>query len=85
MAPSIVYMPRIGALWEVTTETFKATFLSLLLSLSSSTPVLVVGTSEAPWSALPLSLQEVFRGVRWRNESVRACVHACVHVESWNV
>jgi len=62
IAPAVIFIPRISSWWDVTTETFQAMFLSTLLSLPSSTPLLVLATSECPWSELPSALREVFKG-----------------------
>ena len=64
VAPSVVFIPRISSWWDVTTETFQAMFLSTLHSLPSSTPILMLATSECPWGQLPAALREVFEGVR---------------------
>ena len=59
-SPSIVYLPRVDSWWDVTTETFQATFTSSLLSLPSSTSLVVIATAECPWSELCPSLKELF-------------------------
>ena len=64
VAPSVVFIPRISSWWDVTTETFQAMFLSTLHSLPSSTPILMLATSECHWGELPAALREVFEGVR---------------------
>ena len=42
-APSIVYMPNATTWWKSTSATVHQTFKSLLKSVSSSTPVLLIG------------------------------------------
>ena len=46
IVPCIVYMPRIITLWEAVTNTFKATFKSLLDSLPCDLPLLLLATAE---------------------------------------
>ena len=63
MAPSIIYIPRINNWWDVTSETFHATLLSLILSLPPTTPLFLLTTAECHYHNLPAILQEVFREV----------------------
>ena len=65
MAPSIIYIPRMGSWWEVTTDTFRETFLALVHALPSSSPVLILATSEQPVDQLPDDLKELFSGVSY--------------------
>lgn len=52
-APSIVYVPHIHLWWEIVGPTLKATFTTLLQTIPSFAPVLLLATSEKPYSALP--------------------------------
>ena len=46
VVPCIVYIPRIDALWEVMSDSFKATFKSILDSLPCNIPLLLLATVE---------------------------------------
>uniref|UniRef100_A0A8C8UEP5 ATPase family AAA domain-containing protein 2 n=1 Tax=Peromyscus maniculatus bairdii TaxID=230844 RepID=A0A8C8UEP5_PERMB len=59
-APSIVYVPHIHLWWEVVGPTLKATFMTLLQNIPSFAPVLLLATSDKPYSALPEEVQELF-------------------------
>ncbi|XP_052016380.1 ATPase family AAA domain-containing protein 2 isoform X2 [Apodemus sylvaticus] len=59
-APSIVYVPHIHLWWEIAGPTLKATFTTLLQTIPSFAPVLLLATSEKPYSALPEEVQELF-------------------------
>lgn len=59
-APSIVYVPHIHLWWEIVGPTLKATFTTLLQTIPSFAPVLLLATSEKPYSALPEEVQELF-------------------------
>ncbi|XP_028609717.1 ATPase family AAA domain-containing protein 2 isoform X2 [Grammomys surdaster] len=59
-APSIVYIPHIHLWWEIVGPTLKATFTTLLQTIPSFAPVLLLATSEKPYSALPEEVQELF-------------------------
>ena len=55
-SPSIIYMPHISHWWESTNETTRATFLTLLEDLPSSSPVLILATSEFPLHEVPVQV-----------------------------
>ncbi|OBS67016.1 hypothetical protein A6R68_04450 [Neotoma lepida] len=59
-APSIVYVPHIHLWWEIVGPTLKATFMTLLQNIPSFAPVLLLATSDKPYSALPEEVQELF-------------------------
>ncbi|XP_021039506.1 ATPase family AAA domain-containing protein 2 isoform X2 [Mus caroli] len=59
-APSIVYVPHIHLWWEIVGPTLKATFTTLLQTIPSFAPVLLLATSEKPYSALPEEVRELF-------------------------
>nr|XP_013005422.1 LOW QUALITY PROTEIN: ATPase family AAA domain-containing protein 2 [Cavia porcellus] len=59
-APSIIYVPHIHLWWEVVGPALKATFTTLLQSIPSFAPVLLLATSDKPHSALPEEVQELF-------------------------
>ena len=66
LAPAIVYVPRISSWWDIVPGTFHATFLSILYSLPTDTPLLVLATAECPWTDLPPLLKDLFREVLCR-------------------
>lgn len=59
-APSIVYVPHVHLWWEIVGPTLRATFTTLLQNIPSFAPVLLLATSEKPYSALPEEVQELF-------------------------
>ncbi|KAM7317083.1 ATPase family AAA domain-containing protein 2 isoform X2 [Alexandromys fortis] len=59
-APSIVYVPHIHLWWEIVGPTLKATFMTLLQNIPSFAPVLLLATSDKPYSSLPEEVQELF-------------------------
>lgn len=59
-APSIVYMPHINHWWGVLGDTLKATLQMLLQDLVPTTPVLILATSEQPYTDLDFQLQLMF-------------------------
>ncbi|KAL1767908.1 ATPase family AAA domain-containing protein 2 [Sigmodon hispidus] len=59
-APSIVYVPHIHLWWEIVGPTLKATFMTLLQTIPSFAPVLLLATSDKPYAALPEEVQELF-------------------------
>ncbi|XP_033644751.1 ATPase family AAA domain-containing protein 2-like isoform X1 [Asterias rubens] len=63
-SPSIIYMPHISHWWESTNETTRATFLTLLEDLPSSSPVLILATSEFPLHEVPVQVRELFSSQR---------------------
>ena len=60
LAPSVVYLPRIATWWDIVPGTFHATFMSILLSLPTDTPLFVLATAECPWTDLPGPLRMLF-------------------------
>lgn len=60
VAPSIVYLPRIESLWNTTTDTLKATFMSLVNDLPPTMPLLLFATSDVPFTMLPTDLSSLF-------------------------
>ena len=59
-APSVLYLPLVASWWGVAADTVRATFLSCLLSLPPSSPVLLLATAECPWTELHHTLRDVF-------------------------
>ncbi|XP_065751300.1 ATPase family AAA domain-containing protein 2 [Phocoena phocoena] len=59
-APSILYIPHIHLWWEIVGPTLKATFTTLLQNIPSFAPVLLLATSDKPYSTLPEEVQELF-------------------------
>ena len=60
VAPSIIYLPRIESLWNTTSETLKATFMSLVNDLPPPMPLLLFATSDVPLSWLPDEVSSLF-------------------------
>ena len=81
MAPSVIYIPRMASWWEVTTDTFKETFLALIHALPSSSPVLILATSEQSVEQLPDDLKVLFSAVS--NPYLNLCIsHTHTHVHT---
>ncbi|KAI1897748.1 hypothetical protein AGOR_G00086470 [Albula goreensis] len=59
--PSVVYLPHVGEWWEAVSDTLKSTFLTLLQDLPSFTPILILATSETPYSQLSEEVKRIFR------------------------
>ena len=60
MAPSIIYLPHIDSLWSTTTDTLKATFLSIVSDLPPNLPLLLFATCDLPASRIPPELAMLF-------------------------
>lgn len=60
VVPCIVYIPRITACWNVMSDTFKATFTSVINTLPHDLSMLILATSECLPADLPQSLQQIF-------------------------
>ncbi|XP_037783045.1 ATPase family AAA domain-containing protein 2B-like isoform X2 [Penaeus monodon] len=58
--PSIVYVPHIDQWWGTTSETLRATFMSLLLDLDPTAPLLLLATSDVPYDDLDEEVQMLF-------------------------
>ncbi|XP_033120277.1 ATPase family AAA domain-containing protein 2-like [Anneissia japonica] len=58
--PCVIYMPHVAQWWLACSETMKATFLTLLEDLPSTTPILLLATSEASKEDMPEELSELF-------------------------
>ena len=90
VSPSIIYLPRVDTWWDVTTETFRATFTSSLLSLPPSTSLVVMATAECPWRQLCPSLKCLFSLVScvcvvFVNVNVRVCVRYYTNSHTVNI
>lgn len=59
-APSIIYMPIVEQLWDVLTETLRATFTMMLNELDPTAPILLLATSECHYSSLDDHLCRIF-------------------------
>ncbi|KAE8599601.1 hypothetical protein XENTR_v10017249 [Xenopus tropicalis] len=59
-APSILYIPHIHLWWETVSDTLKATFVTLLKSIPSFSPILLLATCDVDHYKLPHELQELF-------------------------
>ncbi|KAM4633071.1 ATPase family AAA domain-containing protein 2 isoform 2-T2 [Polymixia lowei] len=60
-SPSILYIPHIGQWWETVGPALRATFLSLLHSIPSFSPILLLATCNLPYDQLSPEVQELFR------------------------
>ena len=60
VAPSIIYLPHVDSLWSTTTDTLKATFLSLVNDLPPNLPLLLFATCDLPISKIPPDLSMLF-------------------------
>ena len=58
--PSIVYVPHIDQWWGTTSDTLRATFISLLHDLDPATPLLLLATSDVPYDELDEDVQMLF-------------------------
>ncbi|XP_056458216.1 ATPase family AAA domain-containing protein 2-like isoform X1 [Gadus chalcogrammus] len=59
-SPSILYVPLIGQWWEAVGPALRATFLSLLRSIPSFSPILLLATCNLPYHRLSPELKELF-------------------------
>ena len=60
VAPSVIYIPHVDSLWSTTTDTLKATFLSLVNDLPPNLPLLLFATCDSPISKIPHDLSMLF-------------------------
>ena len=60
VAPSVIYLPHLDSLWSTTTDTLKATFVSLVNDLPPGLPVLLFATCDLPVSKIPPDLSLLF-------------------------
>ncbi|KAG0724334.1 ATPase family AAA domain-containing protein 2 [Chionoecetes opilio] len=58
--PSIIYIPHIDQWWVTISDTLQATFMSLLLDMDPSSPILLLATSDAPYDQLNSEVQYLF-------------------------
>lgn len=58
--PSIIYVPHIDQWWGTTSETLRATFMSLLHDIDPSSPLLLLATSDVPYDELDTDVQMLF-------------------------
>ncbi|KAM9307742.1 LOW QUALITY PROTEIN: ATPase family AAA domain-containing protein 2 [Gastrophryne carolinensis] len=59
-SPSILYIPHIHLWWDTVGSTLKATFLTLMKSIPSFSPILLLATCDVEYSDLSTELQELF-------------------------
>uniref|UniRef100_H2YAJ4 Bromo domain-containing protein n=1 Tax=Ciona savignyi TaxID=51511 RepID=H2YAJ4_CIOSA len=59
-APCIIYLPDITTWWNCASDTLRYTFQSHLQSVPTSSPVLVIATSNEPHMLLPHPLSTIF-------------------------
>ncbi|XP_042372694.1 ATPase family AAA domain-containing protein 2-like, partial [Plectropomus leopardus] len=60
-SPSILYMPHIQQWWDTAGSSLRASFLSLLDSIPSLSPILLLATCSAPHQDLDPEIQSLFR------------------------
>lgn len=60
-SPSILYVPHIGQWWETVGPALRATFMSLLSSIPSFSPILLLATCDLRYDRLSMEVQELFR------------------------
>ena len=51
--PSIIYIPHFSQWWDVLSETMQATFCTLLQDIKTSTPLMLLATTDKPYNQLP--------------------------------
>ncbi|KAM5156580.1 ATPase family AAA domain-containing protein 2 [Mantella aurantiaca] len=59
--PSILYIPHINLWWETVGNTLKATFFTLIKSIPSFSPVLLLATCDVEYGDLDPELQDLFQ------------------------
>ncbi|XP_037650198.1 ATPase family AAA domain-containing protein 2-like isoform X6 [Sebastes umbrosus] len=59
-SPSILYMPHIQQWWETAGSSLRASFLSLLSSIPSLSPILLLATCSVPLQQLDPEIQSLF-------------------------
>ncbi|XP_035848864.1 ATPase family AAA domain-containing protein 2-like [Sander lucioperca] len=60
-SPSILYLPHIQQWWDTATSSLRASFLSLLGSIPSLSPILLLATCSVPRQQLDPEIQLLFR------------------------
>ncbi|XP_067468014.1 ATPase family AAA domain-containing protein 2-like isoform X1 [Thunnus thynnus] len=60
-SPSILYVPHIQQWWEAAGPALRASFLSLLTSIPSFSPILLLATCSVPLQQLDPEIQSLFR------------------------
>ncbi|XP_029370589.1 ATPase family AAA domain-containing protein 2-like isoform X3 [Echeneis naucrates] len=60
-SPSIIYIPHLQQWWETAGPALRASFLSLLGSIPSFSPILLLATCNLPVAQLDLEIQGLFR------------------------
>uniref|UniRef100_A0A3Q1IFZ7 ATPase family AAA domain-containing protein 2 n=1 Tax=Anabas testudineus TaxID=64144 RepID=A0A3Q1IFZ7_ANATE len=60
-SPSILYIPHIEQWWETAGPALRASFLSLLGSIPSFSPILLLATCSIPYQQLEREIQSLFR------------------------
>ncbi|XP_030597491.1 ATPase family AAA domain-containing protein 2-like isoform X2 [Archocentrus centrarchus] len=60
-SPSILYVPHIQQWWETVGSALRASFLSLLGSIPSFSPILLLATCSVPFQQLDPEIQSLFR------------------------
>ncbi|XP_053190918.1 ATPase family AAA domain-containing protein 2-like [Scomber japonicus] len=60
-SPSILYVPHIQQWWEAAGPALRASFLSLLTSIPSFSPILLLATCSVPFQQLDIEVQCLFR------------------------
>ncbi|XP_061597548.1 ATPase family AAA domain-containing protein 2-like [Cololabis saira] len=60
-SPSILYIPHIQQWWETARSELRACFLSLLDSIPSFSPILLLATASVPYEQMDPTIQALFR------------------------
>eukprot|EP00066_Takifugu_rubripes_P014421 XP_011603687.1 PREDICTED: ATPase family AAA domain-containing protein 2 isoform X2 [Takifugu rubripes] len=59
-SPSILYVPQIGQWWETVSPALRATFLSLLNSIPTFSPIFLLATCSMQYNQLSMEVQDLF-------------------------
>ncbi|XP_063226724.1 ATPase family AAA domain-containing protein 2-like isoform X2 [Bacillus rossius redtenbacheri] len=62
--PAIIYIPKISQWWHLAPESVHAIFLSQVQNLDPTLPILLLGTSDVPYSSLPRQVCSLFSQYR---------------------
>ncbi|CAG2060172.1 unnamed protein product, partial [Timema podura] len=62
--PAIIYVPKISQWWQLAPESVHAIFLAQLQNLDPGLPILLLGTSDVPYSTLPSQVCSLFSEYR---------------------
>ncbi|XP_069024768.1 ATPase family AAA domain-containing protein 2-like isoform X1 [Embiotoca jacksoni] len=71
-SPSILYVPHVHQWWDAAGSALRASFLSLLGSIPSFSPILLLATCDVPHQALDPEIQSLFREEYGEIHAIRA-------------